>query len=218
QTSLDVWMADFIANMQPGMPMAPPALKHALHLDASNGYGLDMTRGYVNFEHAQYGGAKFNGADGAERTYHWHALGFDGPALPADRIAQAPDSLTPAGDGSVNVGYRVQGSKTFALPGLPIDTATSAYVTFDWREDSTADPGLAVRVNGGAAVPVVFPPGGGSFGTTNALAAVPLSELRPDANTVEVDAPNGITIANLDLGTQGGAAPDPTATATMEPT
>ena len=43
-------------------------------------------------------------------TYHWHAVSFDGPALPVDRSYQVPDSLIAQCHGNnnvcgVNLGY-----------------------------------------------------------------------------------------------------------------
>ena len=37
---------------------------------------------------------KFNSTD--TMTYHWHALGFDGPVLPTDRGYEVPDALAKA--------------------------------------------------------------------------------------------------------------------------
>ena len=56
---------------------------------------LPLTRGYLSFQHAQYAADKFNSTD--TMTYHWHALGFDGPVLPTDRGYEVLDARAEAG-------------------------------------------------------------------------------------------------------------------------
>ena len=54
---------------------------------------LNFTRGYVHFQHSQYDSEKFNSTD--TMTYHWHAIGFDGPIFAPDRSYEVPDALRP---------------------------------------------------------------------------------------------------------------------------
>lgn len=211
QASLDVWMADAIQNMQPGMPMTPPPLKHILHLDQASGWSLATTRGYVGFDQSQYFGAKFNGT--SERTYHWHALGFDGPVLPADRDYEVPDSLQPRSDGSVNLGYLLPHAP-FALTGVDPAGAAAAYASFNFRGDAGAT--VQVRANGNAWHPATLAYAGAGA-TTNALAAIPPGELVAGANTLEIAATgSGPVVSNIDLVLQFN--PPPGATATVTPT
>ena len=90
-TSIAVWASDAGgANFREIASVATPP--------------LPLTRGYLSFEHAQYAADKFNSTD--TMTYHWHALGFDGPVLPADRGYEVPDADQKQPDGSTNLGYQ----------------------------------------------------------------------------------------------------------------
>lgn len=196
QTSLDVYANDYTDSKHQG-------LRLILHLDQSDGFNLNFTRGYISLEHSQYAGAKFNGE--SAHTFHWHTVGFDGPILPTERAYQVPDSLTPVkqGDGQSagdSIGYlTAKDSKPFTLANVDPRGAAAAFVTFDWREDAKGDPGLQVRLNGGAWRAVDTETGAGSFAAANAIAPLPISDVRPGANTLEISSSVGVTVANIDL-------------------
>jgi hypothetical protein len=89
---------------------------------------LPLTRGYLSFQHSQYAAGKFNSTD--TMTYHWHAIGFDGPVVPADRGYEVPDAMQKQANGSVNLGYQVP-TKEFSLPNVDLDGVKTAYLTYD---------------------------------------------------------------------------------------
>src|SRR5262249_37231784 len=89
---------------------------------------LSFTRGYLSFQHAQYNAAKFNSTN--TMTYHWHAIGFDGPVLPTDRGYEVKDALAKRGDGTYNLGYQLP-TGTFSLPNVNLATVKPASLPYD---------------------------------------------------------------------------------------
>ena len=172
---------------------------------SSSNIPLSFSRGYVSFEHTQYNAAKFNSTD--TMTYHWHAIGFDGPVLPADRGYEVPDALTAGPSGTVNLGYEVP-TKTFSLPGVDLSNVAQAYLTYStWFY--AAPKTMTATVNGVKAAPYSDPTDGigdnGSNGYTwrYMVQPIPLSMLHGGTNTVSFNTPCGTdqcpTIANADL-------------------
>lgn len=89
---------------------------------------LNFTRGYVSFEHSQYAANKFN--DMQQTTYHWHALGWDGPVIPANRSSQLDDANVARPDGTFNLGYQTP-TATFNMPFVYSQPAASqAYIVY----------------------------------------------------------------------------------------
>ena len=89
---------------------------------------LSFSRGYLSFQHAQYNAAKFNSTN--TMTYHWHAIGFDGPVLPTDRGYEVPDALQKRSDGTYNLGYQTP-TASFSLPNVNLANVKTAYLTYD---------------------------------------------------------------------------------------
>ena len=94
---------------------------------------LSWSRGYWSFEHAQYAADKFN--DMKDTTYHWHAIGWDGPVLPPDRSVQLDDANVARPDGTYNLGYQTPTAtfnmKPFGFDGSPMPAFSAAYVTYN---------------------------------------------------------------------------------------
>jgi hypothetical protein len=178
---------------------------------------LNFTRGYWNLQHAQYNASK--ACDGCPNhfTYHWHAVSFDGPAIPADRTYQVPDSLIANCDGNnhecgVNLGYSpgyTPAQPSFALPNVDLTGVTKAYLTYNAWYTCCNPKALQVTVNGH--VHQVPDPNPDIASTSTdawryAVVPIPLSELRTGTNTVTMTLPPGTqctgscpTVANIDL-------------------
>jgi hypothetical protein len=164
---------------------------------------LPLTRGYFSFQHSQYNGDKFNGE--ATQTYHWHAIGFDGPTLPLDRDYQVPDALAGRSDGSVNLGYDTGSPKTFSLPNVNLAGATKAYLTYDvyW---SSSNKAIVANINGidrTGTDPNPDAPGASGYLWRNVVQPISLSDLRNGTNTISLKptncSDNCPTVANIDL-------------------
>lgn len=85
---------------------------------------LNFTRGYWHFEHAQYAADKFN--DMKDTTYHWHAIGFDGPDIVNDTVYSVPDALVVRPDGTQNLGYQTNHTFTINIDDADIRTVKLA--------------------------------------------------------------------------------------------
>jgi hypothetical protein len=189
-----------------------------------DGMNLPFNRGYVHVQHAQYNAGKAAPGVTHHQTYHWDNIGFDGPLLPVPAQHSVPDALTPAGGGSVNLGYRVgpgglvDGPRTFS--NVSLGGASSAMLTFNaWFLSGSA---INYRLNTGPWRTWNAPgsPGGATWKT----AAVPisLSELRAGSNTVNFAAVNGDSnvVSNIDLvinGATGTTTSTTTETSTPTP-
>jgi hypothetical protein len=181
---------------------------------ASVNVSLNFSRGYLSFEHASYNAAKYGSTNTS--TYHWHAIGFDGPILPADRGYEVPDALhtVTAADrakgsaveaGSVNLGYQVGAvgcnrpgcsTPTFSLAGVNPANALHAYLTYTVWYD-LAPHRMTATVNG---VPYTFAdpntdgtgPGcndGCGVGWRPMVQPIPLSALKAGTNKVSFSDP-----------------------------
>jgi hypothetical protein len=186
---------------------------------------LPFTRGYVSFEHAQYNAAKFNSTN--TMTYHWHAIGFDGPVIAPDRGYEVPDALTPGPGGTVNLGYEVP-TPTFQLPNVDLTNIASAYLTYN-AYFFMAPKSMTATINGvnrTAADPNPDAASSGGYQWRYMMQPVALSDLRQGTNTVSFRTACGSdqcpTIADVDLELVPNAGapsppppPPPTTTTTM---
>ena len=163
---------------------------------------LPLTRGYLSFQHAQYAADKFNSTD--TMTYHWHALGFDGPVLPADRGYEVRDALQKQPDGTINLGYQTP-TTTFSLPNVDLTHVAKAYLTYDVYWFSSPKT-LKATINGvDRAVSDPNPDWQrfGSYQWRYIVQPVALSDLHPGTNTVAIKntgcSDQCPTVANIDL-------------------
>lgn len=180
-------------------------LKHML--TAPNA-GLTLTRGLIWVEDQHYNGDK-DGGNQSTHTFVWDNVGFDGPILPGDvhldvnDVVGAPDPRS----GAVDLGWNVPDSSTGSTLTLQVPGATSAALSqasgaiLTLNYYSYAPVTAHYRVNGNAWQSLPWP-----FADTLAYAwrtialPVPLSELAPGTNTVDLQlSPYGGSAANVDL-------------------
>jgi hypothetical protein len=163
---------------------------------------LTFTRGYVSFQHAQYNAHKFNST--ATMTYHWHAMGFDGPVIPNDRGYDVPDAMGMRPDGTINLGYNTP-TGAFSLPNVKLTGAAKAYLTYDvyW---SSSDKAITADINGvdrTGTDPNPDAPGAKGDVWRYVVQPVNLSDLHNGTNTVSLKptncADNCPTVANIGL-------------------
>jgi hypothetical protein len=204
QSNLQVWASD--------------ASGTNFRMLASVPVSLNFTRGYLSFEHATYNAAKYGASN--TTTFHWQAIGFDGPVLPIDRGYEIPDALhvNDARDrsrgstnaiGSVNLGYQVGpvgcnvagcSTPTFTLAGVNLTSAAQAYLTYTVWFDG-APHRMTATVNG---VPFTFvDPNPDGVGPTclngcpvawrSMVQPLPLSALHAGNNTVSFSDPGSLT-------------------------
>lgn len=163
---------------------------------------LPLTRGYLSFQHAQYNAAKSGSP--SNMTYHWHALGFDGPTLPTDRGYEVPDALQKLSDGTINLGYQTP-TQTFSLPGVNPTGVAKAYLTYNvsWFGSPTT---LTTTING-VDRPATDPnpdwATAGGYQWRYIVQPVALSDLHPGTNTLTIKntgcRDQCPTVANIDL-------------------
>lgn len=178
-----------------------------LKLMESDNVNLNFSTGYVYFEQAQYFASKFNGED--SHTYHWHAIGFDGPVLPTPRSYEIPDALTPGRDpGTLNLGYLIPTSapgKVFNLNNVDLTGATGGQISFDIRQ---LDPGQTVsyRFNGGTWHNISLPytpssltPPLSTAGFQALFDQFPITDLKQGNNTLEMIGVSNPVVANIDV-------------------
>jgi hypothetical protein len=163
---------------------------------------LPLTRGYLSFQHAQYAAAKFNST--ATMTYHWHAIGFDGPVLPTDRGYEVPDALQKRPDGTINLGYQTP-TATFSLPNVDPTSTKAAYLTYNvyWYSSPKT---LTASINGvdrTANDPNPDWTSTGGYQWRYIVQPIALSDLHPGTNTVSLKntgcSDQCPTVANIDL-------------------
>ncbi len=162
---------------------------------------LPLTRGYLSFQHAQYNAAK--GGAPTNVTYHWHALGFDGPMLPTDRGYEVPDALQHLSDGTVNLGYQTP-TATFSLPGVNLSGVAKAYLTYNvsWFGSPTT---MTANINGVDRAAQDSNPDRATAGTQwrYIVQPVALSDLHAGTNTLTIKntgcRDQCPTVANIDL-------------------
>ncbi|HEX2381547.1 MAG TPA: hypothetical protein VHI95_02845 [Acidimicrobiales bacterium] len=163
---------------------------------------LPLTRGYLSFQHAQYAAGKFNSTD--TMTYHWHALGFDGPVLATDRGYEVLDALQKQSDGSINLGYQTH-TPTFTLPNVNLTGVAKAYLTYDVYWFSSPKT-LVANINGVDRAVSDPNPDWQKFGSYQwryIVQPIALSDLRAGSNTVTLKntgcQDQCPTVANIDL-------------------
>jgi len=163
---------------------------------------LPLTRGYLSVQHSQYAAGKFGSTD--TMTYHWHAIGFDGPVLPPDRGYEVLDALDKRPNGSINLGYQTP-TPTFSLPNVDLNRAVRAYLTYDvyWFASPKS---LTATVNGvdrAASDPNPDWQKYGSYQWRYIVQPIALSDLRAGTNTVAIKntgcSDQCPVVANIDL-------------------
>jgi hypothetical protein len=172
---------------------------------------LPFSRGYVNLIFAKYNGSEVGLP--TEVTFHLGAVGFDGPTLPTPRAYPLPDAQTPPGGSSepdhLNLGYLLDedgiatccdwtGFPGFELKGLELGGARAARLNFT-AYDFTEGESLFFRFNGGTfrESPHAYPDS--SAGVRAITIPVPLADLRPGPNRLELRASRPVFLVNGEL-------------------
>jgi hypothetical protein len=161
---------------------------------------LNFTRGYWSFQHVAYNAGKEGNP--SQVTYHWHAIGFDGPVLPADRDYQVPDALQQRSDGSINLGYVTPKSYTF--PNVNLANIGQAYVTYNVFYQA-APHIMTATVNGHAETLTEPYTGNNGYNWSYLTQPIPLTDLTNGTNTLQLTGGTPCTgnacpaVANIDL-------------------
>jgi hypothetical protein len=201
----------------------------AVSLPFSRGYVHITTHNHATMKYTAPGSAFQNGFENLDAWIaRWDNVGFDGPVIPGWREYEVADPLTPAqltGSGSpisgLNTGFAVpdvDSGKTATLHFESVDPGgmTRARVTMaSWYCLGCGPPvepfALKYRMNGHAWHDRALSPGelayftsGGSQGALGQVLDVPIGELVPGSNTLElvsVNVPQNYPpgVANVDL-------------------
>jgi len=190
---------------------------------------LKLSRGYVHLSTHNHATLKYSPGNQLDAwVARWDNVGFDGPIVGNWREYEVSDALVAAPNGRVNVGYRVADEASgpadvLHLTGVDLSGAVSARLALSaWylRDAGGLDQFvLKYRFNGGTwrertlsadeiqalTKPVVDgEPTGGSQGALGQLLDVPLSDLVPGDNTLELVTKNvpqnyPPAVVNIDL-------------------
>ena len=195
---VELWASDFTHDLGATFPRFRRIL-------VADNLRLPFSRGYVQFQQTHYNAEKSGVSD--MQTYHWHGIGFDGPALTAERDYQVPDSLqkhfvwpSKTKFDGYNLGYPLDG-RTFRLPDVDISSARAAWLTLTfWNEGDRPQVQLRYRLNGRAWRTYTDPHRINGSSNVGLLIPVPLTELRNGTNTLQIRQGNARgEIANVDL-------------------
>ncbi len=224
QDKLEIWASDKTVDGGATYP------NFKLRVSITNAQ-IPFTRGYVHFQHGQYNASK-EGFD-SNHTYHWHAIGFDGPTLPTPRAYDVPDALAPRG-GFLNMGYSadVNGQMNngnsnvppFNLQNVDLTNATSAKLNVSvWYLNQPPLP-VMYRFNGGAWRSYNIPPVFASSDDSGLPVSMPISltDLKQGNNTLEFKSSNpsgqSMVFANTTLELYPGDINNPVSSSTPIPT
>ena len=170
------------------------------------GANLSFSRGLIWLEDVHYNadkGAEITGQRSQrEHTFAWDNVAFDGPFTYRDLSYDAPDTLVPGTNGSVNLGKFADSGKatSWTVPNLPASATVSGAVRvlFNyWHE--TLPTSISVTVNGHAHS--VSPPDPDTHGFTWRTLAVtiPKSDLVAGNNTVTIGGNQALVVSNVNI-------------------
>jgi hypothetical protein len=205
QNQIDVYATDA------GVAATPQTLRHIAVVTNAN---LTLSRGLVWLEDAHYNADK--GLDTArptqrQHTFSWDNVAFDGPFTDRDFAYDAPDNTVPGPNGSLELGKLALPNltSTWNVPGLPTNIeGAAARILFNFSGGGAANPTvLNAIVNGHAhSVPWPYPDQLTNTWRTFAI-TVPLTDVVPGTNVVQLGADTALVFANVDLvlgGVPGG--------------
>jgi hypothetical protein len=177
-------------------------------LAVASNLGLDWSRGYIHFQHAQYNAGKAHAT--SSQTYRWDNIAFDGPAFPTPRAYEAPDRHEEVGQAGIKVvqfGYDlVRGGAQpldLTIPGVDLTNALNATLNFNFVTHGSRD--LHYSFNGGAMHTLTTPESLGHDDLMRTFSLpVDLTELIDGDNVVhfECDDPgtgNNESLGNIDI-------------------
>ncbi len=178
---------------------------------------LTLTRGLVWLEDAHYNGNK-DGPDQGTHTFTWDNVGFDGPLLPRDLAFDVLDRLQPVGP-LLNLGWAIFPTDPAPL-ALTVSgvygqaRASAAFVTLNYTTYRKVT--LGYRLNRGAWHTRRWPFGACYTqnavllcGTKTIALPVPLSDVVPGTNTIELSSTDATAVYNVDLILKGAAGLPP---------
>ena len=191
------------------------SLRQIAHMDTSvdPAFVLPLTRGLAWLEDVHYNGNKFNSQQ--SNTFAWDNMGFDGPVLTQDRgfdVLENAAGGPPAENGlpTQNIGWDIGAASAPTLSTLPVDSASlaaasGAIVTLVSWPTSAAT--LSYAINGNPYQSFAWPFGStGTWVSQTVALPVPLSQVRPGVNTIDLRTSDGsgVAVASLDLILVGG--------------
>ena len=180
-----------------GTDAGSSAVKLLAYADNIN---LSFTRGLIWIEQVAYNACKFDTQ--CDHTLAWDNVGFDGPLTYRDLSFDVPDANVSAGDGGLDLGYKVGPGVNQTLPVNGVfrnQTPTGALVTFNWWPNE--QPNMpSFRINGGAWHDVAWPyPENVLFTWRTMDVAIPVNEVRDGNNTIELKASADGVVANINI-------------------
>jgi len=235
QQHLDIYGSDYSTDNGQSFP----TVRRMYSAD----FSLPFTRGYIHVSARNHATVKYGfGPDG---IYHWDNIGFDGPVLSGGRAYEIPDNTTAGSYNSQsirNLGYMLLDGTSgkpagiydpvnrldpFQFQGVDVQGMATARLSLNAYFNTithvaNATWGLAFRFNGAAWRNRFLTPTevqaintAGSAGNAALLLDVPLADLGPGLNTLEMlplNAPMDYppVVANIDLTLSPDAVP-PTA-------
>jgi hypothetical protein len=205
QSQIEVWSTD-------------PGASTLRLLAKTENANLTFTRGLIWLEDAHYNAEKGGDGSQATHTFAWDNVAFDGPAPYRDLSFDVLDRLTPASDGSLNLGWITRPSDPARLTTLPmtaanISAATSALLMFNFGYDAIST--FTYTINGHArSAPSPFPP---SAVTWRSVALpVPLTDLVDGPQSIVLNGDREMIVANVNI-VLIAAAPVPGRTTPPQP-
>lgn len=206
QSRLEIWASDASAD---GVDFPPVERVFTAPLD------LSFTQGSVTFGVHNHATMKYGGL--ASWTTLWDNVGFDGPVIAAQRVAQVADAAVPDGDG-IDLGHPLPpggATRPLALPDVSTGGARGARLVFNLHADvitnasSLASWRVNYQLNGGdwhaiALTDDELALAPGRAGTYSFSVPIALAELVDGTNTIRFsgtgfDAGYPPFVGNVDL-------------------
>jgi hypothetical protein len=194
QNEIDVYATDA------GVAASPATLREIAKVTNVN---ASLTRGLVWLEDAHYNADKGGTPSQAQHTFMWGNVAFDGPFTDRDFAYDAPDSLTAVGN-AVNLGKFSEPGRytTWQVANLPASPLPmSVRVLFNLSTEGAPAPPTVINliVNGNALSVPWGPPESAQANWSTYAVPIPLSDLVPGTNTVELGSDAYTAFANVDL-------------------
>jgi hypothetical protein len=196
QNEIDVYATDA------GVAPSPTTLRKIASITNAN---LTFTRGLIWLEDAHYNADKGNPPSQRQHTFVWDNVAFDGPFTYRDFAYDALDvgqPVTTPGYNMVNLGQYSLGNQTATwnvlnVPANPNPAAVR--VLFNFYANPNNPTTINAIVNGHAhSVPWPYPADASNMWRTLAV-TIPVTDLVPGTNVVQLGADQAIATANVDI-------------------
>jgi len=187
-----------------GVAATPTTLREIAKITNAN---LSFTRGLIWLEDVHYNADKGivpGFTSQREHTFSWDNVAFDGPFTLRDFAYDAPDNTAPAANGAVSLGQESTPNQTSTWPiaNVPANTsiAAAALVVFDFNTGGNANPTVLNVIVNGNAISVPWPyPENNQYDWRTYAVTIPLADLVPGTNTVQLGSDVAIVFANVDI-------------------